>query len=384
MIRSTLALFVTLAASLSLAANRPNQKVILAFDGSKDVGFWQESRDYAADAGVKFTYFVNATYFLADADKNKYDEPQHGKGKSAIGFGGTKDAIATRLKQVEAAMDEGHEMASHGNGHYDGSAYSQTQWEYEFKQFAELMNGVWDKYSTGNEPDGWKAYWKIGGGGGIIGFRAPQLGIGNGVKVYKALNTYSFEYDTSRVDKMEYWPKQIDGIWNFPLAGVSYVDENGNTKNTISMDYNFYAKQTGAVKGNEAKFPKYQEQMFKSYMGYFRNNYYGNRAPIHIGHHFSKWNGGAYWKAMKQFADEVCDKEKYPDVDCITYKELVDFMNDNVSNIEDFQKAKFDDGKKPKPATLVPLPAVVLSPSDIIELQAEDRAHWKMHEDEEQ
>src|SRR6185436_137482 len=68
---------------------------------------------------------------------------------------------------------------------------------------------------------------------------------------------------------------------------------------------------------------RYQKQMIDTYRAYFKNNYYGNRAPVHIGHHFSKWNGGAYWSAMKMFANEVCGR---PEVKCATYKELVQFM----------------------------------------------------------
>jgi hypothetical protein len=58
-------------------------------------------------------------------------------------------------------------------------------------------------------------------------------------------------------------------------------------------------------------------------MAYFDKNYNGNRAPLHIGHHFSKWNGGAYWSAMKDFALAICTRA---DVICGTYRELVSFM----------------------------------------------------------
>src|ERR1700759_2357249 len=47
------------------SVNRPPQFVVLAFDGSKSLGMWQETRKFAKDmtaAGkpVKFTYFINA------------------------------------------------------------------------------------------------------------------------------------------------------------------------------------------------------------------------------------------------------------------------------------------------------------------------------------
>jgi hypothetical protein len=89
------------------------------------------------------------------------------------------------------------------------------------------------------------------------------------------------------------------------------------------MDYNFYYLHSKA-KPNPSQAKRYEEDMFKTYMNYFESNYNGNRAPIHIGHHFSAWNNGAYWNALFQFAEAVCGQ---PEVQCITYSELADFMD---------------------------------------------------------
>ena len=64
--------------------------------------------------------------------------------------------------------------------------------------------------------------------------------------------------------------------------------------------------------------------MLDSYLNYFRANYTGNRAPIHIGHHFSDYQNGAYRDALKSFARAVCG---LPEVRCVTYKTLADFMD---------------------------------------------------------
>jgi len=64
--------------------------------------------------------------------------------------------------------------------------------------------------------------------------------------------------------------------------------------------------------------------MLETYLQYFESNYNGNRAPVHIGHHFSLWNGGAYWEAMQEFALAVCGR---PEVKCVTYTELADFVD---------------------------------------------------------
>ncbi len=340
------------------APERPPQFVLLAFDGSKNIDFWQESRDFAAANDVRFTYFMSGVYFLLDGDKNQYVEPQHGKGKSNIGWGGTSlDVMKSRLQQVKKAMEEGHEMASHANAHFDGSGYSEAQWDSEFDQFTSIMSTVWQRYDKKNEPAGWVDYFS---NGGVIGFRAPLLGVSAGL--WETIKSQDFMYDTSRIDKMTYWPQRVsgDGFWNFPLAGLPVIGEdgkikkksNGNDLTTLSMDYNFYVTQSKGIDGGSANHKRYENEMYNSYINYFNKNYYGNRAPIHIGHHFSKWNGGAYWKAMQRFAKSVCAQ---PEVVCGTYKELVEFVNKNKANIADYQKGNFSNGAMKSPAGLIPV-----------------------------
>lgn len=372
MIKLFCALSVVLTISLANAkVDRPPQYVLLAFDGSKTVSFWQSSRQFANDNGVKFTYFANGVYFLPTADKNKYVEPKNGAGKSAIGFGGTKAEIAVRLEQMQSAMLEGHEIASHGNGHYDGSSYSESQWNKEFDQFTTLMTEAWKNSGVDEKkPDWWASYFA----NEILGFRAPQLGKGAGL--WPALSNHGIEYDTSKVDKMNYWPKRVDGVWNFPLSGLTIA---GTTKKTLSMDYNFYVGQSKAVDGPANKFQEYEDQMYKTYIGYFKNNYYGNRAPVHIGHHFSLWNGGAYWKAMQRFAKEVCSK---PEVKCVTYKELLDFVIANENNIPSYQKTDFEKLANPAGSQDLASGPRELSDKDLEELRLQSNDHFNAHEGE--
>ena len=104
------------------------------------------------------------------------------------------------------------------------------------------------------------------------------------------------------------------------------------------MDYNFYYLHSKG-KPNSSNAKSYEEDMFKSYMNYFESNYKGNRAPVHIGHHFSAWNNGAYWNALFRFAEAVCGQ---PDVKCVTYRELADFMDMlTPSQIAAYQKGVF-------------------------------------------
>ena len=312
----------------------PPQFVMLAFDGGHDNDFWQASRDFAAANNVHFTYFLSCVYFLADADKNLYTEPRNGPGKSTIGWGGKPADIAERLKQVAAAMNEHHEIASHGCGHFDGKQYSAPMWESEFTQFNAIMANAWKHYGDGAEPQGWSEYFSTPN---YSGFRAPFLSF-NKDSLWSALSNMKFVYDTSAPAREGDWPVKDKGLWEFPLVDVRMASSH---RVSLTMDYNFYMAQTGAHTGNPKNFQRYEDEVFNTYMDYFQNSYFGNRAPLHIGHHFSQWNGGAYWKALKRFAKAVCNSSTYPNVKCATYSDLVKFMEDHQSDLPAYQKGDF-------------------------------------------
>lgn len=112
----------------------------------------------------------------------------------------------------------------------------------------------------------------------------------------------------------------------------------GTGKKTLSMDYNFYFADSKA-QPDPANKARYKKQMLETYLQYFDGNYNGNRAPIHIGHHFSLWNGGAYWEAMQEFALAVCGR---PEVKCVTYTELADFMDTRTpAQLKAYQAGNF-------------------------------------------
>ncbi len=313
------------------AVNRPPQFVLLAFDGSKSLSMWQETREFARRNNVKFTYFVSGVYFIANSDKTLYAEPARGLGQSAIGWGGTADEIQARNQHVVAAISEGHEIASHANGHFDGSKYSALQWEMELRQFRDIMRNGWELYGRKKPSRVWNQYFDKN----LIGFRAPQLG--HSSATLNVLNASGYTYDTSKVENMSYWPQKIMGIWNFPLAGLRI---EGTSQRTLSMDYNFYVADSNGKPGPATEWSRYEEQMYNTYIRYFQNNYYGNRAPVDIGHHFSRWNGGAYWKAMQRFAQSVCS---LPEVECVTYRELNEFLNQaDPATIKQYQAGSFE------------------------------------------
>lgn len=342
-------LVAILASSFNLHAEelrtpaRPPQFVVFAFDGSKTINFWKDSRAFTQsmkeqNINVPFTYFLSGVVFLKDTKKTLYRGPKHTAGQSDISFGGNEAELTNRIQQVNLAMSEGHEMGSHANGHFDGGTgnWSESDWNLEFKLFNSLIANTFTNNSLPSSVEPLN----LNPERDVIGFRAPYLGVTNGL--WATLKTYKYAYDTSRVAEPNYWPRKINSVWNFPLAMLRIVDTN---KKTLSMDYNFYVADSGG-NPDAANSEVYRSRMKRTYLKYFDTNYKGNRAPLHIGHHFSLWNGGAYYNALKDFAKEVCGK---PEVKCVTYQELTKYMETlDDATIENYQRGIFNRENAPE------------------------------------
>ena len=366
MIKQLLIFTVFIGASISsVATERPPQFVNLAFDGSKSLRMWQRTTEFAKAEDVKFTYFISGVYFLSDANKRFYDGPRRSPGRSDIGFGGRADSVAARNSWVHAAHRAGHEVASHANGHFDGSSWSGNEWISELEQFKSILLWSQENYGGANTRP-----WQQGVLQNIIGFRAPLLGRNNAM--FTALRQQGYAYDTSRVRAANHWPEKLNGVWDFPLASLRMAYSN---KRTLSMDYNMYVAQSGGKKGNEANFSRWENEVYETYLKYFKANYLGNRAPLDIGHHFSLWNGGIYWRAMKRFTQTVCE---IPEVVCGTYTDLVNFL-DSKSNldIQNYRAGNFQKGSVSNlPTTVARVSNVdwsdeVLTPEVIAELESQ-------------
>jgi hypothetical protein len=352
----------TVATSLPVHANTPSQSglqkppqfILFAFDGSRNIPMWKETRQFAKDLSadgkeLKFTYFINTIYlvlaknaklFVPEWNRYIYEAPQLGPGYSALGYpcpGGSCGAqdISDRADQISRAFLENHEIASHAVGHFDANGgraggktygkWSLENWRSEHQQFFDLLFGALQvqRIQPQNFPPSGIALKRSN----IVGFRAPQLGVGSSFD--QSLAEQKFKYDTSRTNQMTYWPEKLvaSKAWNMPLAQIPVYRKDGNQLQnigkTLAMDYNFCVFQTqraeGRVTGACNTFPErttqFRDEMYHSYMQYFLKLYSGNRAPIQLGHHFSKWNNGAYWDAMKMFAEAVCG---LPDVKCVT------------------------------------------------------------------
>lgn len=377
---------------------RPPQFVLLAYDGSYNNDVWAGSREFSRTqkqqgVDIRFTYFINPAYLIHETNnrqvvtgpwametdsgikvtnvqRNVYLPPHRNEAPtttytgrvSDIGVGDNQADVARRIEEMALAHSEGHEIGSHAVGHFDGSKWSETQWTNEFLQFNYILDNVFSINKT--QPSSINAN-GVNFKKDIIGFRAPVLGINS--DLYKVVKKFNFKYDTSKQDSMNYWPtRNQNGIWNFPLAEIPVP---GTAKLVTSMDYNFCVRDSARLASKDPDIRKlriYSEKkkqyitpntgecfgavsaeqkaevkanMLATYRNYFKNNYYGNRAPLSIGHHFSSWMSGAYYEALYEFADEVCNK---PEVKCVTNKELMTYMEKLSSDdITSFKKGEF-------------------------------------------
>ena len=84
-------------------------------------------------------------------------------GRSNVGFAASKADATARLGHAWAAYQAGHEIASHGCGHFDGGGWTAAEWAAEFEQFSAIVESGWQTNGVGDrEPAGWRdaAHWE--------------------------------------------------------------------------------------------------------------------------------------------------------------------------------------------------------------------------------
>ena len=288
----------------------PKQVVIISFDSARDISQWQRSRALAKRTGAHFTYFLSCVYLLSKDTAKQYKAPHMATGKSNIGFAPSKEDVAERLEQIRLAASEGHDIGSHACGHFDGKGWSKADWLDEFGEARRILENAYTINDISPEPDDWRAFAKTA----MVGFRAPYLSTGKGL--YKALPEAGFLYDASGVSRGPAWPTTIDDITRFSLP---LVPEGPKGKPVIAMDYNLYARHSGAKEQiTDAK--AFEDRAYAAFRAAFDAQYAGKRIPLEVGFHFTLMNGGAYWNALERFAGEVCVKA---DVECISYRDYL-------------------------------------------------------------
>jgi len=376
------------------AVERPPQFVVMAFDNCTELERWKELSEFAADMNrsgepLHFTFFVSGVNFIADDKAALYQAPNGRRGASQIGFGGTADDVAQRIAYVNDLYRNGHEIASHAVGHFNGSRWSAADWAQEFDSFRGVLANV----AANNGLDSTVKF--AFPSSEVIGFRAPYLATSPGL--YGALKDNGFRYDTSGESYAENWPSKIGDLWRFNLVQLKLADSG---RRALSMDYNFFAAQSHAVV-DPARRDAFRQEMLQTYLAYFRSNYAGNRAPLNIGHHFFDYQDGAYREALKTFARIVCG---LPEVRCGTYAELADFMDRlDAPTLDAYRNGDFPHAVAPPlslpagqavarapsnesppkqessfPSTARPAPAVTTSRAEVVPTQA-DHALSRRH-----
>lgn len=298
------------------------QFVLLSFDGSKSIQMWRETREFANKMNgegkpLHFTYFINSIYFLTEKNKDRYESPMGVKGDSRIGFSDSEEDVVLRAEEIKKAYEEGNEIGSHTAGHFMGGGWSEEIWKKEFSSFQALIIDIQKNNPNVVVPD--ISFLEKE----VVGFRAPELSVNPAM--FKTLKDSNFTYDASGVGFPNTQPTKDEyGIWHIPLNTIEVGDRKAPA---IAMDYSLWtlqSKDKEQVKKGDELWNQYYKDVKNSYLEYFNRNYKHKRAPVVIGHHFSLWNDGVYWEAMKSFAEEVCGK---PEVYCVTFKEYVRYLN---------------------------------------------------------
>jgi peptidoglycan/xylan/chitin deacetylase (PgdA/CDA1 family) len=289
---------------------RPRQTVIISFDGANDISQWQRSRSLAATTGARFTYFLSCVFLLTRATRDAYQGPGQKAGRSNVGFAPSVEDVSARLKQIWLARSEGHDIASHGCGHFDGAKWSTADWQREFSAFSTILRDAWQINGIAGEPRDWRRFAEHE----TKGFRAPYLS--TGPHLDEALIAAGYGYDASGVSRGPAEPVENHGMVSFALP---QIPEGPNGRKVIAMDYNLYVRHSGGFerKGENSEF---EERTLAALNAAFEKQYRGGRVPLQIGFHFTLMNGGAYWRALERFARDVCVR---PEVDCISYADFV-------------------------------------------------------------
>ncbi|MFE0875480.1 hypothetical protein ACFW4X_11455 [Streptomyces smyrnaeus] len=297
---------------------KPPQFVVFSWDGAGEDSkkLFSRFRKAGKKYGAAQTYFLSGIYTLPEDEAKRYSPPGHPPGASDIGYLKDKNVRAT-LRQVRKAWLDGSEIGTHFNGHFCGpdgvDSWSVEQWKSEIEQARWFVQN-W-KTTTG-----WKKaralpfdYERE-----LVGGRTPCLeGQEN---LLKAASQMGFRYDSSG-NGTQVWPDKRHGLWDLPLQQVPVP---GRGFETLAMDYNFLANQSGTVDGPVEKRPMWKRQMKNGLLQGFQRAYEGNRAPMIIGNHFEDWNGGIYMDAVEDVMKTVCRKDG---VRCVSFRQLVDWLD---------------------------------------------------------
>lgn len=295
----------------------PPQFVLFSFDGGGWHERWESFIAAAAPHDARFTVFLTGTYLLADDDRDRYAGPGHSRGRSSIGFGGTRDDVQVLVDDLNRAWLAGHEIGTHYNGHFcdgddpSGDDWSAADWRSEIAQFGSLWRDrAADDRSAVPRP-------LLPPLGDVRGGRTPCLE-GRWDQLAVAWAEAGYEYDSSMVGHGMAWPEVEHGVWEFRVPAV----DAPSIGRVVAMDYNLWVNMNGG-RDEPARADEMGERVLDTYRHMYGAAFAGNRAPLVIGNHFNGWSGNAFNPAVADFMGEVCGE---PDTYCATYSDVIDWM----------------------------------------------------------
>jgi len=296
----------------------PPQFVVLSWDGAGETGagLFSRFRALSQELHGSMTFFMSGIYTLPEAKRMAYAPPQHPIGSSAIGFLSEASVHAT-IEQVGLAWLEGHEIGTHFNGHFCGphgvGRWSPADWDDEIDQVVRFVSSWRTNTGFTDLPPLPFDY-----ASELIGGRTPCLeGQAN---LLRSSRVRGWRYDSSGTGT-QVWPTTFPGgLWNVPMQQVPFP---GHSFEVISMDYNMMYNQSRKPQGAARMRPTWVAQARGAYLAGFQRAYTSNRAPLIIGNHFERWNGGIYMDAVTQAATAMA---QHPAVRFVSFHQLIDWL----------------------------------------------------------
>jgi hypothetical protein len=309
------------AAQRLAPGEEPPQFVVLSWDGAGETGakLFSRFRGVAQELSGSMTFFLTGIYTLPESKRMAYAPPQHPVGASAIGYLSDRSVHAT-IEQVGLAWNEGHEIGTHFNGHFCGATgvqrWSPAEWDREIDQAIGFVSQWRTNTGFTDLPALPFDYTRE-----LVGGRTPCLeGRAN---LRKAKRVRSWKYDSSGTGT-QVWPKRFangpNGLWNIPMQQIPFP---GHTFEVLSMDYNMMFNQSGDPNGDPSMRTTWGDQARESFLAGFQRAYTANRAPLIIGNHFERWNGGVYMDSVEQAAKQMAD---HPGVRFVSFRQLVAWL----------------------------------------------------------
>ena len=151
--------------------------------------------------------------------------------------------VADRLAQIWNARSEGHDIASHACGHFDGKGWSTAQWASEFSAFRAFVRDAYAINGLAGEPAGWKQFAETG----IIGLpRALSL---DRRQSRRSTGSGRLSLQCQRRLARPGEPSDRHGVVQFALP---LIPEGPNGRRVIAMDYNLFVRHSGGFEREDA------------------------------------------------------------------------------------------------------------------------------------